>query len=81
MSGAALVGMTSAGGMMMIALTMTTMTKPMVRMPAWSMMGTLRPAWRRMRRISTPTAAQGPAEARSALLTMLHSALACDNRL
>ena len=66
---AALADMMAAGAMvtMTMALTMTTMTMATLMMP--SMTGMLTPACRqRMRRISTPTAAQGPVKARSALL-------------
>ena len=56
-----------AAGAMVTALTMTMMAMAMGVMP--NMTGMLRPACQqRMRRISTPTAAQGPMKARSALL-------------
>ena len=67
MSCAALADMTAAGVMMMMALTMTMMTTAMAMV--LNMTAMLEPACQqRMRRIGTPTAAQGPMKARSALL-------------
>ena len=66
---AALADMTAAGAtvMMMMALTMTMMTTAMAMVLI--MIAMLEPACQqRMRRIGTPTAAQGPMKARSALL-------------